>query len=630
MLQKLEEIKHNFPAKFVSESAIFSHIHPGDRIFIGTACGEPQYLVRALINYVNANPKAFFDAEVMHVWTLGLAPYADEKFKRNFRHNSFFITDNTREAVNTGLADYSSIFFFQIPSLFYRGMVKVDVALIQTSTPDEHGYVSLGISVDIVKAAVENAKLVIAQVNSAMPRIHGDTFIHISDIDYIIPFEEPLLEFATTVPDDIADRIGNYIARIVQDGDTIQVGYGSIPNAILTHLHTKNNLGVHSELLTPGVVALMQGGVIDNSRKSMDRGKTVAAFCMGNKATYEYLHDNPSVDFRAIDYTNNPLIIASQKNMTAINAALQIDLTGQATAESIGKRFYSGVGGQADFMRGTVLSPGGKTILAVRSTSNDGKYSRIVPCLDEGAGVTLVRGDIHYVVTEYGIVYLHGKNVRERAMDLISIAHPKFQPWLIEEAKKLGFIYRDQAFIPGKKGEYPESLETQRTTKSGQNILLRPVRISDEPHLKDFFYSLSDQTIYRRFISARRDMPHERLQEFSVIDYTKEMVILALIPGEEIEEILGVAQYGIDEGTHTGEVGVVVRDDFQGRGVGTELLSYLTYLAKRQGLLGFTAEVLVENRPMMNLFEKMGFDIEKRRSEYVYELKMAFREAKGT
>ena len=630
MMQRLEEIKKSYPAKFVSETAVFSHIHPGDRIFIGTACGEPQYLVRALINYVNANPKAFFDAEVMHVWTLGLAPYADEKFKRNFRHNSFFITDNTREAVNTGLADYSSIFFSQIPSLFYRGMVKVDVALIQTSAPDEHGYVSLGISVDIVKAAVENAKLVIAQVNATMPRIHGDTFIHVNDIDYIVPFDEPLLEFATNVPDDIADRIGNYIARIVLDGDTIQVGYGSIPNAILTHLHTKQHLGVHSELLTPGIVALMQGGVIDNSRKSLDRGKTVAAFCMGNKATYEFLHDNPSIDFRTIDYTNNPLIIASQKNMTAINAALQIDLTGQATAESIGKRFYSGVGGQADFMRGTVLAPGGKTILAVRSTSNDGKYSRIVPCLDEGAGVTLVRGDIHYVVTEYGIVYLHGKNVRERAMDLISIAHPKFQPWLIEEAKKLGFIYRDQAFIPGKKGEYPGNLETHRTTKAGLEILLRAVKISDEPLLKDFFYALSDQTIYRRFISARRDMPHERLQEFAVIDYTKEMVILALIPGEEKEEILGVAQYGIDEGTHTGEVGVVVRDDFQGRGVGTELLSYLTYLAKRQGLLGFTAEVLVENRPMMNLFEKMGFDIEKRRSESVYELKMAFREAKST
>ncbi|MCX5894467.1 MAG: GNAT family N-acetyltransferase [Proteobacteria bacterium] len=589
MIEKLEEIKKRYPEKFVPEDSVFSHIHPGDRIFIGTACGEPQYLVRALIDYVNANPKAFFDAEVMHVWTLGLAPYADEKFKRNFRHNSFFITDNTREAVNTGLADYSSIFFSQIPSLFYRGMVKVDVALIQTSLPDEHGYVSLGISVDIVKAAVENAKLVIVQVNAHMPRIHGDTFIHVKDIDFIISFDEPLLEFQTHVPDDIADKIGNYIARIVLDGDTIQVGYGSIPNAILTHLHTKKHLGVHSELLTPGV------------------------------------HDNPSVDFRTIDYTNNPLIIASHKNMTAINAALQIDLTGQATAESIGKRFYSGVGGQADFMRGTVLAPGGKTILAIRSTSNDGQYSRIVPCLDEGAGVTLVRGDIHYVVTEYGIVYLHGKNVRERAMDLISIAHPKFQTWLIEEAKKLGYIYRDQAFIPGKKGEYPENLETRRITKTGLEILLRPVKISDEPLLKDFFYSLSDQTTYRRFISVRRDMPHERLQEFVIIDYTKETVILAVTQREEQEEIIGVVQCGIDKVTHTAEVGVVVRDAYQGRGVGTELLSYLTYIAKRQGLLGFTADVLVENRPMMNLFEKMGFDLEKRRSEQVYELKMTFR-----
>jgi RimJ/RimL family protein N-acetyltransferase len=319
------------------------------------------------------------------------------------------------------------------------------------------------------------------------------------------------------------------------------------------------------------------------------------------------------------------MTIASIRNMTAINASLQIDLTGQATAESIGRTFYSGIGGQADFMRGAVLAPGGKTILTMRSTSNDGEVSRIVPFLSEGAGVTLGRGDVHYVVTEYGIAYLHGKNIRERAMDLIAIAHPKFRPWLIEEAKKVGLIYKDQAFIPGKKGEYPETLEVYRTTKAGLKLLLRPVRISDEPLLKDFFYSLSDRSIYRRFISTRKDMHHERLQEFVIIDYTREMVILAVVEQLQKDRVVGIAQYGKQEYAHTAEVAVVISDDFQNKGVGTELLSFVTYLAKKEGLLGFTAEVLVENRPMLHLFEKMGFIIEKRSGAGVYELKMQFR-----
>jgi RimJ/RimL family protein N-acetyltransferase len=347
---------------------------------------------------------------------------------------------------------------------------------------------------------------------------------------------------------------------------------------------------------------------------------------MGHQKTYEYIHDNPGIEFRTIDYTNNPLTISRQKNMTAINSALEIDLTGQATAESLGKTIYSGIGGQADFMRGAVLAPGGKTILAIQSTAEWGKVSRIVPFIREGAGITLIRGDIHYVVTEYGIAYLHGKNIRERAMELIAIAHPQFRPWLIEKAKQANLIYRDQAFIPGKRGEYPEHLETFRTTRRGFQILLRPVRISDEPLLKDFFYSLSDTSLYRRFISFRKDMPHERLQEFVIIDHAQEMTILATVKEAEKEKVVAVGQYGKNESAHTAEVALAVRDDHQNQEIGTELLSYLTYLAKREGLLGFTAEVLVENRPMLHLFEKMGFDIQRRSEQGVYELNMAFRE----
>ena len=620
-MSELEKLRERYPDKFATEKQIFSKIHPGNRIFISTACAEPQYLVNALVNYVESNPKAFFDAEVLQVWTLGVAAYTKEKFKSNFRHNSFFIGDNTRNAVNAGIADYTPIFLSQVPELFRRGIVPVDVALIQTSLPDHHGYVSLGISVDIVKAAVEKTKLVIAQVNTHMPRVHGDGFIHIDQINYVVAHDEPILEFDTPVDDEIAQRIGSYVARLIQDGDTIQVGYGSRLNSILRSLKGKKNLGVHTELLSDGIAELMKLNVIDNSRKSRDRGKTVATFCMGRKETYEYIHDNPSIEFRTIEYTNDPLVIAQHENMVAINSALEIDLTGQATAESIGKTFYSGVGGQADFVRGAMLSRNGKTILTIQSTAQDELVSRIVPFLQEGSGVTMIRGDIHYVVSEYGIAYLHGKNIRERAMELIAIAHPKFRPRLIEEAKKLNLIYRDQAFVPGKRGEYPETLEAMKTTKTGFQLLFRPVKISDEPLLKDFFYALSDNSMYRRFISSRKDMPHERLQEFAVIDYTQEMVIVATVSEQEKEEVVGVGQYGIGQDIHSAEVAFAVRDVFQKRGIGTELLNYLVYLGKRNGLLAFTAEVLFENKPMLTIFERAGFKIISS-SSGMYELRM--------
>jgi acyl-CoA hydrolase/RimJ/RimL family protein N-acetyltransferase len=621
----LDRIRALYPTKFLPENRVFGHLHAGDRLFIGTGCGEPQYLVQALLRYVESNPKALLDAEVLHIWTLGVAPYADAKFRHNFRHNSFFIGDNSRETVNQGLADYTPIHLSQVPNLLRRKMIPIDAALIQVSPPDDHGYVSLGVSLDIVKAAVEQASLVVAQVNASMPRVHGDTFLNIRDIDFIIEHDEPLLEYEAHLPSDIAERIGRHVASIIEDGDTIQVGYGSIPNAILSNLSDKKDLGVHTELLSEGIADLMRKGVVTNSRKKIDRDKTVAAFCMGTKATYDFIHDNPAIDFRTIDYTNNPAVISALGNIAAINSALEIDLTGQATAESLGRTFYSGIGGQADFMRGAALAPRGKTILVLQSTAQDDSISRIVPFLKEGAGVTLGRGDVHYVVTEYGIAYLHGKNIRERAMSLIAVAHPKFQQILIDEARRESLIYKDQAFVPGKGGEYPEELEAVRTTPSGAAIFLRPVRISDEPLLKDFFYSLSETTVYRRFMSERKSMPHETLQQFFVaIDYTKQMVMLAVLKDKGRETVAAVAQFRGREGSHRAEVAVVVRDDFQNKGIGTELVRHLTYIAKKRGLLGFSAEVLKENRAMLHVFEKVGFAIEKENLPEVYTLNLTF------
>ena len=630
-----EEIRTRWSKKFRDqERFIFQEIRPGNRIFVGTGCGEPQYLVSSLLNFVKNQPKAFLDAELINIVTLGVAPYTDEKFKDNFRLNSFFIGDNTRKAVNQGGADYTPIFLSQLPALIRSERIPLDVALIQTTPPDKDGNMNLGISVDIVRAAVEKAGIVIAQPNSYMPVVEGDGWIGMDDVDYIIAKDEPLLEYIEDVPGDIAQKIGRYVSRIVEDGSTIQVGYGSIPNAIVSCLQGKKHLGVHTELLNDGIAGLMEDGIIDNSQKSINPGKSIATFCMGRRHTFDFLREKSSIEFRTIDYTNNPLIIAENRKMTAINSALEVDLTGQATAESLGHSFYSGIGGQADFMRGASLAPDGKTILALPSTAQSmgpdasprGQLaSRIVPFLGEGAGVTLTRGDIHYVVTEYGIAYLHGKSIRERAMDLISIANPSFRLWLIEEAKRLHLIYPDQAFIPGIKGEYPEDLEVLKTTRKGLQLLLRPIKISDEPLLKDFFYSLSDESMYQRFISARRDIPHELLQKFVAVDYFQKMVLVAVKEEDDRELICGLGQYGLNSDMYTADVALVVRDDCQKKGVAGELLSYLTYLAKKQGLLGFTAEVLVGNEPVFRLFKKMGFDVSKRNEEGVYEMKAMFR-----
>ncbi len=623
----LKETKTRHPEKFAPEKTIFSRIHGGDRIFIGAGCGEPQYLMKALAKYVESFPKSFVDAEVYHIWTLGVSPYADEKLKRNFRHDSFFIGEPTRDAVNRGAADYTPVFLSQVPKLFDRRILSIDVAMVQTSPPDEDGFMSLGINVDITKHATKNASLVIAQINSHMPRVCGDSLIHLNDVNYVVPHDEPLLEFKPDVSDEIAKRIGKYVARIIEDGDTLQVGYGRIPNAILSHLKNKKHLGIHTELLTDGVVELMREGVVDNSRKNLDRGKSVTAFCMGNRETYNFVHRNEDIHFRTIDYTNDPLVISRQENMVAINGALQIDLTGQATAESLGKVFYSGIGGSTDFMRGATFSRGGKTVLTIESTAKGGKVSRIVPFLDEGAGVTLGRGDIRYVATEYGMAYLYGKNIRERAMDLIAIAHPHFRPWLIEEAKRHNLIYKDQAFIPGEKGAYPEFLETYRTTKAGLRILLRPVKISDEPLLKEMFYTLSETSIRRRFFRMT-DMPHSFLQKFVVIDYTEKLAILAVHRREGREEVLGVGRYIRNEDKGTEQNRLVVRDDYQNVDIGRELIARMTHLAKRQGFTAFTAQVLIDNKPMLHLlshFEKKEFEIKKRLDADIFEMRLNFK-----
>ncbi|HWQ76135.1 MAG TPA: GNAT family N-acetyltransferase, partial [Syntrophomonas sp.] len=558
-----------------------------------------------------------------YVWTLQDSNYFYEKYKRNFRISSFFVGDLNRDAINKGDADFTPIFTSRIPEMIERNYLPVDIALIQVSLPDEHGYFNLGVSVDVAKTAVENAGIIIAQVNSYMPKVHGDGFIHINDIDFIVPFDEPLPEYDTREESEVVSQIGRYVASLVQDGDTIQIGYGNVPFSLPPAFSDKNHLGVHSEFLTDGIIDLMKKGVIDNSRKSINKGKTIGTYCLGKRETYDFVNNNPAIELRRIDYVDNLMTIAQHDNMTAINSVLQIDLTGQASTESLGNYFYSGISGFANFMRATPLAKKGKTIVAMKSTAQNGKISKIVPSLLEGSGVSLHRADVQYVVTEYGIAYLQGKNLRERTMELIAIAHPDFRAELIEEAKTRNLIYKDQKFIPGPRGKYMEEYETHRETKTGLELLLRPIRISDEPRLRDFFNSMSDKSLYLRFFSPRKFVSHENLQEIISVDNAKGVSILAIVKQEENEKVIGMGQYFINEANYSAEVSFATSDQYQNNGIASILLTHLTYLAQKNGLLGFTASVLAENRSMIKILKKVGFT-HKTTEDGVAELEKAF------
>jgi acyl-CoA hydrolase len=398
-------------------------IRPGQRVFVGTGCGQPQELVHALV----ARGRELSDTSIVHLLTSGDAPYADQALAEHFRVNSFFISDNVRKIIQEGLGDYTPVFLSDIPRLFTSGQLPLDAALIQVSPPDSRGMCSLGVSVDIVKSAAENASLVIAQVNPNMPRTLGNGFLYVYDIDVLVPTDAPLIEVQVPEPNAETRQIGEYVAALVEDGSTVEFGIGAIPQAVMPFLMEKKNLGIHTEMFTDSIIELIESGAVNGSRKSLDQGKIVASFCMGTRRLYDYIHNNPLFAFHPTEYVNDPFVIAQQHKQVAINVALEIDLTGQVCADSIGHRIFSGIGGQMDFVRGAALSKGGKPVIALPSTASGGTVSRITPMLKTGAGVVTTRGHVHWVVTEYGAVNLHGRTLRERGEALISIAHPDFR-----------------------------------------------------------------------------------------------------------------------------------------------------------------------------------------------------------
>ncbi len=416
----------------VSAEEAIGRVQSGDRVFLHGEAAVPQTLLTALV----ARAPQLRDTEVVHLHANGPAPHAAPEMAGHLRHRALFIGPNMRQAVNEGRADFTPIFLSDIPALFTSGQLPVDVALLNVSEPDEHGYCSLGTSVDVAKAAAESGKLVVAQLNPQVPRTLGDAFIHVDDIDLAVRADEPLLEHPAEPSTEVERHIGEYVADLIEDGSTLQLGIGGVPNAVLAALRDKRDLGIHTEMFSDGVMELVEAGIVNGEAKTLHTGKIVACFIMGTQQLYRWVDDNPFVEMHPADYTNDTAIIRRNAKMVAINSAIQIDLTGQVCADSIGTRFFSGVGGQMDFMRGAALSPGGKPIIALPSTAKDGTISRIVPTLAIGAGVTTTRAHVHYIVTEYGVASLHGKSIRERVNELIGVAHPDFRDELRSWARE--------------------------------------------------------------------------------------------------------------------------------------------------------------------------------------------------
>jgi acyl-CoA hydrolase len=413
-------------------------VQSGMRVYIHPGCAEPETLVEALYK------RAPFveDVEIVHMMTFGRADYVKPEMEGHFRHNAVFIGANVRDAINEGRADYTPVYLSEIEELFLSGAMPIDVALIEVSPPDSHGFCSFGVGVDTTLTAAQCARYVIAQVNDQMPRTYGDSFIHVHKIDAIVESSRPLCAMERPAITDLHSAIARNVAGLIEDGAVLQTGIGGIPDAVLPYLKDRKDLGIHSELVSDGVIDLIDAGVVTGARKNFKPRKVIVGFAIGSKQLFDYVDNNPIFEFHPTSYTNNPLMIARNDNMIAINSALQIDLTGQVCSDSIGTFFYSGIGGQVDFLRGASHAKGGKPIIALSSTAKNGTISRIAPMLSPGAGVVTSRGLIRYVATEYGVAYLHGKSIRERAKALIEIAHPKFRDQLYEYCEQTKWLQR--------------------------------------------------------------------------------------------------------------------------------------------------------------------------------------------
>lgn len=578
----------------------------GCRIFIGSHAAVPTALMADLM----ANSRGLNDIEVIQVLTLSDNCWAERKYAELFTVNALYIGGkNIRTAVAEGRADYTPSFLSEVPRLFSEHVLPLDAALIMVSPPDELGYCSLGVSVDVVSAAVKNARRVIAQVNPQMPRTNGHTFIHRDQIHAWMTAEQPIPESPPPHIDQAVEQIGQYVSVLVENGSTLQIGMGKIHDPVLRYLGNHKDLGVHSEMISDGIAQLMKSGVINNRKKTFHKGKTVTSFCMGSKMLYDFVHGNPHVEFYPAEHVSSPVKIARNDKLVSINSAIEIDLTGQVVSDSIGRQFYSGIGGQVDFVRGAALSKGGKPIIALPSTTQDKsgeKISRIVATLTPGSGVVTSRGHVHYVVTEYGIASLRGKSVRERALELIRIAHPNFRRELLDEVRQYYWVPEYQEQAPTSVPELGP-VEQKQYEFGGVRYTLRPLRPADERRLQEFFYTHNKETLMMRYNHQVTQMSREKSCSLVSVDQGRDLALCFTDYDGGREVIQGVGRYYFYPADNSCEVAFVIKESRRGKGIATTLLKEMEAVARKRGIQKMFACVRRDNKPMLTVFENNGF-----------------------
>jgi acyl-CoA hydrolase/GNAT superfamily N-acetyltransferase len=587
------------------EDAI-SLIKSGQRVFIGSSCGEPQCLVRGLSQVAGR----FTDLEIVRLLSLENTPLtliADKTKSQSLNIRSFYLGSVKSKELAKNMRFITPINLSAVPRLFKSRMLPLHVALIQVSPPDDFGWMSLGVSVDVTLAAAFSADLVIAQVNSMMPRVLGQGFIHVNDVNVIVEHDEELLTIGALPESEEANVIGRHIANLIDNGSTIQISLGTTPQATLLALSDKNDLGVHSQFLTNDMMHLVARGVITNRKKGFNDGKLVASIAIGTKELYEFLDSNPSVEFHPSDYVNDPRIISRHNKMVSMNVAMAIDLTGQVAADALPFNYYSGVTGILDFTRGTALSEGGKSILMLTSTAMGGKASRIVPTLYDTA-VVVPRGDVQYVVTEYGAVNLFGKSYQERAMALISIAHPDFREELFREAKKMGLLGAERTLSESMHGIYPIKFE-EVVEIGGETVTIRPTKPVDERSLQEHFYNLDKQDVVSRFFRPKTSFLRADVEGMSRTDYINNLTIVAVVGEVGFERVVGVGEYYLEQAKNMAEIAFSISKDWQGKGLGRILIKKLSEAARENGISGLFAYTSPENQRMMKLFMTLPYKV---------------------
>ncbi len=588
-----------YKKKLINFDQFLNLFKNGSSVFIHSGAAEPYVLLKLL------SESNLIDMDFYQLYSLKNNKFSKEKLFKKHNYRNFFVSEESKSATHKGIVDYVPINLSQIPTLFLQHRIHLDFALIQVSKPDNNGFFSLGTNIDISKAAVKSAVKVIAQVNFNMPRTLGDSFIHLKDIDYIIEHDSELLE-AKEIDEnfDRALQAAENASTIIDNFSTIQIGFGHTTKLVIQMLKEHKGLGIHSEIFYDDFVELIRKNIVTCNKKTLNTDKVIVSFVHGTKKSYEFIDNNPFVEFHPVDYTNNIQIISQNKNFIAINSAFEVDLSGQVNAEAVGYKIESGIGGFVEFNFGATFSKGGKSIIVLPSITKDGKKSRIVPEIKEGYGVTISKANIHYIVTEFGLAYLFGKTLRERALALISIAHPDFREELYDFAKKKGIIPSDQIF-PLLGTIYPNQYETYFTTETGIKIFVRPLKSEDEDQLRRLLYSYSLDKIYQRFFCFIKDFTHEKTQCMVNINYDYDMALGCFFK----DELIATAGYFYDSSEHVGEIAFMVKKEFQGEGIATFLNNYLTKIAKERGLRGFKAYVLRHNNAMLNIFHKSGYQI---------------------